>query len=69
MLDRMADVIGALIGGTIAALTWDPTAQSITTMIGTKDTTVIGTKNTTVIGAEIRITAITTIIMITTRIS
>jgi hypothetical protein len=63
MLDRMADVIGTRSGGTIAALTWDPTAQSTTT--------VIGTKNTTVIGAEIGITAITTIttIMITTRIS
>jgi hypothetical protein len=66
MLDHMADVIGARSGGIIAALTWDSTAQSTTT--------VIGMKNTTVIGAEIGITTITTIatittIMITTRIS
>jgi hypothetical protein len=65
MLDHMADVIGARSGGIIAALTWDSTAQSTTT--------VIGMKNTTVIGAEIGITTITittiATIMITTRIS
>jgi hypothetical protein len=32
-LDHIADVIGAQTGATIAALTWDSTAQSITTRI------------------------------------